>query len=104
MSDTSDPPNHEKERAAFSKRPIAIQNQPDNRPNHSPGLAGNQLKSSYESPNGQCCLFANDRKLEDHHSDFSGEITIGSESFWVNAWQRTSRHGRPFLKISVKPK
>lgn len=48
-------------------------------------------------------LFTNDKKLKDTHSDMNGKITILGREFYLNAWKKQSKEGKPFLSLSIKP-
>ena len=57
-------------------------------------------------------LFRNDRKAkpEDRAEgapedrDFSGSLNVDGVEYWLSAWLRTSKNGRKFLSLSIKPK
>jgi hypothetical protein len=49
-------------------------------------------------------LFRNTNKEKDQHSDFSGELDVNGEKFWLNGWTRVSKSGVKFLSLSVKSK
>lgn len=47
-------------------------------------------------------LFKNDRKEEDHHSDYQGSVNIDGNQMWINAWLKTGKDGRKYLSLSFK--
>lgn len=49
-------------------------------------------------------LFTNDRKTDEKHSDYQGELNVDGKTFWLNAWVKTSKNGKQFLSVSIKPK
>ena len=49
-------------------------------------------------------LFKNDRREADTDADYTGSINVGGVEFWLNAWIKTSKAGRKFMSLSVKPK
>jgi hypothetical protein len=50
-------------------------------------------------------LFKNDRKNQEQHSDYSGELDIAGVKYWLNGWVRTSKKtGMRFLSLTAKPK
>jgi len=50
-------------------------------------------------------LFKNDRKEGiETNPDYNGELDVGGEKFWLNAWIRTSKAGAKYMSLSVKPK
>jgi hypothetical protein len=50
--------------------------------------------------------FKNDRKNHDNDQapDYRGELDVGGQAHWINAWLKTSKAGRKFMALSVKPK
>lgn len=48
-------------------------------------------------------LFTNDKKLKDTHPDLNGKITINGREFFLSAWKKTSKDGKGFLSLSIKP-
>ena len=49
-------------------------------------------------------LFRSDRKQSERDPDFSGELDVGGQSHWINAWLKVSKTGTKFLSLSIKPK
>jgi uncharacterized protein (DUF736 family) len=49
-------------------------------------------------------LFKNDKKESDRHPDYRGSINIDGKEFWLDAWLKTSKAGKKFMSLSVKPK
>jgi hypothetical protein len=49
-------------------------------------------------------LFKNDDKQDDKDRDYSGTLNIAGTDFWVSGWVKTSKAGKKFLSLSVKPK
>ena len=49
-------------------------------------------------------LFKNEDKQQDSHADYNGSINVNGAEFWLNAWIKTSKAGRKFMSLSVKPK
>lgn len=54
--------------------------------------------------NNRGFLFRNDRKDEDHHSDYNGSVNIEGEQYWINAWINTAKDGKKYLALTFKPK
>jgi hypothetical protein len=49
-------------------------------------------------------LFRDDKKTKETDRDYSGTINVNGEEFWLSAWVKTSKAGRKFMSLSVKPK
>ena len=48
-------------------------------------------------------LFKNDRKEKDSHPDYTGNINVGGEEFWLSAWVK-EKNGDKFFSMALKPK
>lgn len=48
-------------------------------------------------------LFKNDEKEKPTHADYQGNITVGGQEYWLNAWIKEGKKGK-FMSLSVKPK
>ena len=49
-------------------------------------------------------LFKNDDKQNDRSPDYKGEINVNGVAHWLSAWIKTSRKGKKFMSLAVKPK
>jgi uncharacterized protein (DUF736 family) len=49
-------------------------------------------------------LFRNERKVGDKDPDHNGMLNVDGKEYWLNAWVKTSKNGRKFFSLSVKPK
>ena len=50
-------------------------------------------------------LSRNDRKEQDTHPDFRGEINVDGTDYWLSAWVKERKDGSgKFFSLSVKPK
>jgi hypothetical protein len=50
-------------------------------------------------------LFKNEKKENERHADYRGEINVAGKPFWLDAWIKTSsKTGKKFMSLSVKPK
>jgi len=51
-------------------------------------------------------LFRNDDKdpNDDKDRDYSGSIDVEGTEYWISGWVRTSKNGKKYLSLSVKPK
>jgi hypothetical protein len=48
-------------------------------------------------------LFTNDRKENERHPDYKGNINIDGKEFWLSGWKKTGARG-PFISLAIKPK
>lgn len=63
---------------------------------------------AYDNDN-QGMLAKNDRKTQDTHPEYSGQITVAGVDYWLSAWVNEGKaggkmEGRKYFKLSVKPK
>lgn len=50
-------------------------------------------------------LFKNDKGDNPNRPDYKGSYTDGEgNEFWVSAWVKTSKEGKPFMSLSMQPK
>jgi hypothetical protein len=51
-------------------------------------------------------LFRNDDKdpNDDKDRDYSGTLNVGGTDHWISGWVKTSKAGKKYLSLSVKPK
>ena len=49
-------------------------------------------------------LFKSDQKDNDEDRDYSGTLNVGGADYWISGWLKTSKSGKKFLSLSVKPK
>lgn len=43
-------------------------------------------------------------KKDENDRDFSGSLNVGGTEYWVSGYKKTSKAGKPFLKLTVKAK
>ena len=58
---------------------------------------------AYEQKDNSGVLFKNDKKTEDKHPDYKGNIQVAGIDYWISAWLKTGKKGK-FLSLSVQPK
>ena len=59
---------------------------------------------TYDNSN-RGALFKNDKKTEDNHPDYRGQIDVDGTEFWLDAWINTSKKtGQKFMSIKIKLK
>jgi hypothetical protein len=50
-------------------------------------------------------LYKNDRKAAPTHADWSGNLNVNGEEFYLNAWIKEKKaDGSKFFSLSIKPK
>jgi hypothetical protein len=59
--------------------------------------------SEYDKTN-RGVLFRNEKKQQDSHADYNGNLNVDGVEYWLNAWIKTSKTGGKFMSLSVKPK
>jgi len=59
---------------------------------------------AYEPKPGSFSLFKNERKTQDNHPDYSGQLLdLQGNEFWLSAWLKEA-NGKKFFSGSIKPK
>jgi len=58
---------------------------------------------SYDNTN-RGALFKNEDKQSDKHADYRGNINVGGQEFWLDAWIKKSKGGKTYMSLSCKPK
>src|SRR5262249_44298396 len=68
-------------------------------------LRQGETPMDYDNTN-RGALFRNDDKdpNDDRDRDYSGTLDVEGTEYWISGWVRTSKSGRKFLSLSVKPK
>jgi hypothetical protein len=60
--------------------------------------------ATYDNVN-RGALFRDDKKVDDGDRDYSGQLNVGGVEYWLSGWIKTSsKTGRKFLSLSLKPK
>ncbi len=49
-------------------------------------------------------LFKDESKSKPEDRDYSGAINVEGEEYWLSGWVSTSRAGKKYLSLSIKPK
>lgn len=50
-------------------------------------------------------LFSNkENKTAENHPDYKGSINANGVDFWLSAWLKKSKDGKPFMSLSITPK
>ena len=68
-------------------------------------LRRGETEMEYDNTN-KGALFRNDDKdpNDDKDRDYSGSLNVEGTEYWLSGYVRTSKSGRKFLSLSVKPK
>jgi uncharacterized protein (DUF736 family) len=45
-----------------------------------------------------------DKKTGDNDRDYAGTLDVSGVQYWLSAWIKTSKAGRKYMSLSVKPK
>jgi len=53
--------------------------------------------------NNRGVLFRNEKKTEDKHPDWRGNININGTEFWISGWKKFTQKGE-IVSLSVQPK
>lgn len=61
------------------------------------------MNRQYDNTN-KGVLFKNDDKQSETHPDYKGTINVGGQEFWLSCWLNSSRDGKKYMSLSVKPK
>jgi hypothetical protein len=60
---------------------------------------------AYEKRPNSGTLGKNQRKTEDKHPEYAGEINVDGRDYWLSGWVKTNgQTGDKFFSLSVKPK
>src|SRR5262249_39752299 len=68
-------------------------------------LRRGETEMEYDNTN-RGALFRNDNKdpNDDKERDYSGTLDVEGTEYWLSGWVRTSKNGKKYLSLSVKPK
>lgn len=61
------------------------------------------MSKEYDNTNSGT-VFDNDRKEKETHPDFTGTLNVEGKEYWISAWKKTSKAGKRFISLAVKPK
>jgi len=48
-------------------------------------------------------LFTNDRKTNDRQPGFTGKVDVEGKEYWLSAWAKKTRTGKPFMSLALTP-
>jgi len=49
-------------------------------------------------------IFKNEKKTNDRQPDMRGQLNAGGVEYWVAAWRKTSKAGKPYISIALTEK
>jgi hypothetical protein len=61
------------------------------------------MQKKYDETN-RGVLFKDEKKTTAEDRDYSGEIDVRGEKFWLSAWIKQSKAGKKYMSLSIKPK
>jgi hypothetical protein len=62
------------------------------------------MNKQYEKRDNEGVMFQNDKRTEDWHPHFRGEVSIAGVDYWVSETEATSKKGVPYRKLKFKAK
>lgn len=61
-------------------------------------------KKQWETRDMTGSAFVNRRKQKDTHPDYTGEIRVNGQLYWLNVWQKQTQSGDAWFSYGVNPK
>lgn len=49
-------------------------------------------------------LFKNNRRVKDTQPEYTGNVQVGGQEYWLSAWVKTSKDGSKFFSLSLTAK
>jgi hypothetical protein len=62
-----------------------------------------EIKMGFDNTNTGV-LFKNTDRQSEQSPNYRGSLDVNGESFWLNAWPKTSKKGERYMSLSIKPK
>lgn len=59
---------------------------------------------AYEQKDNSGSLFKNDKKETDKHPDYTGSVLVKGQQYFISAWLKKSKDGKPYMSLSFKEK
>jgi hypothetical protein len=65
-----------------------------------------EANMAFEPKDNSGALFRNDDKdpNDDKDRDYSGSLNVDGTDYWISGYVRTSKSGKKYLSLSIKPK
>lgn len=57
---------------------------------------------AFEQRDNSGALFKNDKKEQENHPDYQGNITVAGRKYRLAAWIKTGKSGSKFMSLAVK--
>ena len=49
-------------------------------------------------------LFKNNRRVKDTQPEYTGNVQVGGQEYWLSAWVKTSQDGSKFFSLALTAK
>lgn len=59
---------------------------------------------TFEPREGDGALFVNERKEAEQQPDYTGTLFLGGQHYQIAGWKKSSKAGKKYLSLSVKPR
>lgn len=62
------------------------------------------MSRDFAPRDGDGALFRNERKESEQHPDYNGNLRLNGQDYWVSGWLKSSKAGKKYMSLSVRPK
>jgi uncharacterized protein (DUF736 family) len=59
--------------------------------------------AEYDNKNSGA-LFKNDKKEDEKHPDYRGNVNAAGVDYWLDAWLKKDKNGKTYMRLRLKPK
>lgn len=49
-------------------------------------------------------LFKNDRRVKESQPEYTGNVQVNGQEYWLSAWVKTSKDGKKFFSLAMTAK
>jgi len=49
-------------------------------------------------------LFKNDRRVKESQPEYTGNVQVSGQEYWLSAWVKTSKDGKKFFSLAMTAK